>query len=444
MNKTIAIAGGGASGVLLAHHLLHEFDDTRVVLYEPGELGTGAAYATTCRLHVLNVAAVRMSAFPDEPRHFVNWLDRRYPNAYAPTSFVPRLIYGEYLRSIADALIERFGDRFRHERSRLTNVSEAAFADAVVLATGNAAPAPWPGAPDSARYVPSAWAPAALVPERANEAVLILGSGLTAVDAILGLRANGHRGHIYVVSRRGLLPNAHGAFEIPPEVPMPRGSLRAVFASVRSQTRNDWRLGIDALRPWTNAIWRQLDASDQRRFLRHAADHWNAHRHRMAPEIADSISKLRTSGVVEIVAGRTVAFDETAGALSVGVRELSTQRERVLNVQRAINCGGPEQRVDRIPNPLLRSLLADGLMRPSAAGRGIDTAEEGALIDVGGNASSRLFALGPIRFGTLLESIAMPEIRVQARDLARHLGERAGTGSHELQGRLARHAEPTR
>ncbi len=63
-------------------------------------------------------------------------------------------------------------------------------------------------------------------------------------------------------------------------------------------------------------------------------------------------------------------------------------------------------------------MLAQGAMVANPLGIGVRVAENGALIDAGGVASKRIFALGPARFGTLIETTAIPEIREQAHALA--------------------------
>jgi uncharacterized NAD(P)/FAD-binding protein YdhS len=71
----IAVIGGGASGTLTALHLLRAGvdGDPRVVVFEAeaGRRHRGVAYGTTDPRHLLNVRAQVMSAFPEEPGHFV-------------------------------------------------------------------------------------------------------------------------------------------------------------------------------------------------------------------------------------------------------------------------------------------------------------------------------------------------------------------------------------
>ncbi len=423
----IAIAGGGASGVLLATQILRESSDAHVVVFEPGELGLGVAYATTYPTHQLNVPASKMSAFSDDPSHFHNWLDARYTGVYNGGSFVPRCIYGKYLRSIAVEIAATFGERFEHRGEMLEVRPEEA--DFLVLATGNTAPAQWPGAPQSRRFFASAWQHDALVPERADENVLILGTGLTAVDAVLGLRHNGHCGPIYLMSRRGLLPHEHRLFDAPLEATAGSGSLEDLVSNLRSGASKNWRAAIDGVRPLTNDLWRGLTYAERRRFLRHVIPYWNVHRHRMAPEAATTIAELLASGMITTIAGRTLTFEDKPGCVHVRLRERGSASERTLDVQRIINCSGPEHNFAKLRNPLIRALIAEGTLTPNALDIGVEVASDGALIDMNGLPSQTIFAIGPVRFGTLIETTAIPEIRAQAKQLAATL-VRLASASH--------------
>jgi uncharacterized NAD(P)/FAD-binding protein YdhS len=53
------------------------------------------------------------------------------------------------------------------------------------------------------------WRPFAANAVRADDPVVILGTGLTAVDAVLSLSQEPRRAPITLISRRGLMPQAH-------------------------------------------------------------------------------------------------------------------------------------------------------------------------------------------------------------------------------------------
>jgi len=435
---TAIIAGGGASGVLLATRVVRKSPHARVVVMEPREhLGRGMAYSTQHREHLLNVPAGRMSAFAEDREHFVRFLQARYGDDYDGSSFAPRPLYGDYLESIAHEARAFAAERLRVER---TTVLAAAvetsgvramcddgrvFAgEVLVIATGNARPAPWFRADADIvageRFFDSAWDERAMVPADPDEGVLLLGTGLTAVDAVIGLRSNGHRGTIWMVSRRGLLPHEHRLFDAPPDRKPDATSMHdllGAFRSVATEPR-EWRAALDALRPHTNALWQALSANDQRRFVRHVMPYWNAHRHRMAPEVAKTIAAEIASGNLRMLAGRTGKFAQTQRGLRVPVRLRGDAGTFELEVGRVINCSGPAHDFRQLENPLVGNLLAQGLMQPLQTGIGVDVAPSGALRDRNGVDSPALFALGPVRYGTLIETTAMPEIRAQAEELA--------------------------
>jgi uncharacterized NAD(P)/FAD-binding protein YdhS len=454
---TVAVVGGGASGTLAAVGLMQRSRGAHVVVIEPREqLGRGVAYSTECPHHLLNVPAAKMSALCDEPDHFVRWLAaERHP--FGPQSFVPRSLYGQYLTTIVSRAQAAEPYRWRHVRALALDAKhepdgirvgcsngDTILADALVIASGNASPAAWPNVAASAsrslRFFNSAWDEGAIVPGAPDETVLLLGMGLTAVDAVFGLRYHGHRGTIYMVSRRGLLPHEHRVFDTPPATCPEAHTVAELLDSVRKLARDvqtpggNWRAVIDTVRPRTNALWNALSLEEKRRFLRHALPFWNVHRHRLAPEAAKEMAELMAAGTVRMIAGRTGEISAEGSALRVPVKLRGSSDVVTVDAGRVINCSGPQHDFRKLTNPLIRSLLAAEAMVPNPLGIGVRVAENGALIGPDGTPSNRLFAIGPARFGTLIETTAIPEIRVQASELAELLSTVYGGAGVRLAG----------
>ncbi len=442
---SIAIIGAGFSGTLLALHLSRLCAPAvRIHLIEQApEFGTGAAYSTHRPDHLLNVPAGRMSAFQDQPMHFLNWLQcqpANVLNGLTPEagSFVPRRLYGKYMRGLlADAAPRRRLELMRgevvaiaREPTGLTlrlDAGGTVTASIVVLATGNNPPAdPCPALRATPLYRPNPWAADIADGVPADGAVLLIGTGLTMVDTVLHLQALGHRGPIHALSRRGLLPNTHAALPAPapsfdPGV-FPR-EFRALARFIRVESERiaatgcPWHAVVDALRPITQDIWRCWSPLERRRFLVHARPFWDAHRHRMAPEIAHRIEAARASGQLRIHAGRITGFTTLGDAADVAWRPRGKPASESLRVHRIDNCTGPAASAS---DPLTRSLLATGLARPDPHGLGFDVTSGGALR---GSASDRLFGVGPVCRSALWEITAVPDIRVQCEKLARVIAE---------------------
>ncbi len=230
----IAIIGAGFSGTLLALQLLrHGSPNTRIRLIEQSpRFGTGLAYASACDGHRLNVPAGRMSAFPDRPRDFLDWLERHAPGDPMPEagSFVPRHLYGRYLqgllreaiRTCPDGRLELIHDKtiaISRERNglllRLARGGSLTVSGAVI-ATGNTLPAdPLPTLRETHLYQPNPWAFDVVEGITRDGTVLLVGTGLTMIDVVLQLLDRGHRGPIHALSRRGLLPHAQARLPLP-------------------------------------------------------------------------------------------------------------------------------------------------------------------------------------------------------------------------------------
>jgi uncharacterized NAD(P)/FAD-binding protein YdhS len=180
----------------------------------------------------------------------------------------------------------------------------------------------------------------------------------------------------------------------------------------------DWRSAIDALRPHTQRLWRSMSLPQRQRFLRHARAHWDVHRHRMAPEVELQIAVLRAAGRLEIVAGRIVSAVQGKNSIAVEIAPRGCDKIEVRHFARLIDCTGLANDPHRSINPLIRALLARGTARPDPLGIGLDINEDYALIGALSQPSKRVRAVGPLARAAFWECIAIPDIRLQCRDIA--------------------------
>ncbi len=442
----ILILGGGFSGTMLAIQLLRRDPQLNVAVVDKGKRpGRGLAYSTDHRFHVLNVPAKKMSAFPDDPEHFFNWARNNHDLQIEGESFLPRVVYGRYLDFLLQETVSRCGQNLtwiRDEALLLARNADSYHAQmksggvlrayAVVVATGNLPPGDPPAlevADETNRYVSFAWSGKTLESLHDSPSVLLIGAGLTAVDMAIGLVTSGFQGKIHLLSRRGLVPQDHGETKPWPQFwnqECPRtvgGIVRMIRGQVRTAAASgiDWRSVIDAIRPVTQEIWRSLPQEERRRFMRHVRPYWDAHRHRVAPEIGELLRRLIREGQIQLYAGRITSYHEDGDRAFVTFRRRPGGRIERLTVGYVVNCTGPEADWRRIDNSLLNNLFAQGLARPDALFLGLDVDSQGAVMDDLGVASRSLFAIGPVRKGSLWETTAVPELGKQASDLAEHL-----------------------
>ncbi len=462
LSPGIAIVGAGFSGTLLALHLLQRVPpQTRVVLIERNaQFGRGPAYSTGNSSHVLNVPAGKMSAFHSRPLDFLHWLQGLPPEELSgvdatATTFVPRRMFGRYIRHLLNQEVKarNHGDQFELIRGDVIDIApnggglsltldrnRTVGVDRAVLAIGNFPPAPPPVADmsfyDSPTYRPDPWAADTLDGLDADVPVLLIGTGLTTIDTVISLLDQGHRGPITALSRRGLVPHRHASSLSPPDMPEPDSfptRVNDLARALREGSRRcrelggNWHTVIDELRPITTELWQAMCTRDRARFLRHMRPWWDVHRHRVAGTVADRIDAARASGQLQIRAGRIREYRERPdGLIDILYRprfgaSLESGGLESIAAGRVVNCAGPDADYSRIRDPLVRSLLANGLVRPDPLCLGLDVTANCATLSKDGSISRRVFAVGPVTKGTFWEMTAVPDIRQQAEFLAGQL-----------------------
>lgn len=426
--------------MILAAHLLQSSDPAlRVTLVEKrGAFGRGVAYSATLPEHLLNVSALGMSAFADDPEHFWRWLDEMgIAGDRAQPFSAPRSLYGDYLADLLAALAAREPVRLRlvgeHALAiqptsagveiKLANGASIVGHIAVLAAGHDETPASEQG------HAVRIGGPADR-PLDPDATVLILGTGLSMVDAWLTLAHRGHRGKVVALSRRGLLPSPHR-----PGKPLrldiadiPLGTDLSYFVRwfrdlVRATQKagGNWRDVVDGIRPFNQQIWQSWPIGARRRFLEHTKAWWDIHRHRMAPDIHARLAQALGEGRLRLVAGRLTGVHDVDAGFAVEVQLRQSQEVERLEVARIYDCTGIVRDVSQGSIAVVRSLTDRGLARPDTHRLGLDVTAECAVIDAQGTPSDRLYAVGPLTRGTFFEIDAVPDIRVQCARLARRL-----------------------
>lgn len=450
---TVAVIGGGFSGSMTAAQILkgarRNGTRIRVALAERrGSVGEGVAYSTRETEHLLNVPAGRMSAWPDRPNDFFDWAKEKDPGV-KPGDFLPRTWYGEYVRqtlheTARDAqplgelvvLLDEARRVARHpaggwmiHMERGTSMR----ADAVVLAIGHRPPSDplarvWKGNHD--RFIGDPWRPFAFNAIRPNEEVLVLGTGLTAVDTVLSLAREGRTAPITLVSRRGFVPQVHLPQGVHPvdmsevvrsltQAGTPLSALRlskTIRRIVKTKAAEgvDWRAVVDGLRPHLGHLWQSLSLHQRQKFLGALRPFWEIHRHRMAGQIGETFHRLMNQGLVRILKGRVTGAEAGPQGVGITLRETGTGKSIPARFDWVVNCTGPVPSNRAEANPVIGSLLVNGWVRADELSLGIETAPTGEALNAQGEPVPDLFVVGTLRKPATWESTAVPELRQQA------------------------------
>ena len=428
---THLIVGGGLSGSLALIELLrtHAHPISVVLLEEnPHRLFKGKAYSAEVPEQILNVPADHMSAYADQPLHLVEWLKAR-GHAYEPGDFIPRQLFGRYLgETVHEALGAHPQHRVQFVLERLEGIevsgdeyvartaSHELRAKHLWIATGNFSPADLSADLAVVRhpnYMGDPWRGAGLRLIPRDASVLLVGTGLTMVDQVLALQAQGHRGSIYALSRRGFYPQPHQPSPayawfapIAGQPWSPLELLRRVRAEVATASKRGipWTSVVNDLRAFTPRIWQQWDDAQRRQFLRHVRPYWEVHRHRLPAASLQALGELERHGQLTRFAARLheVAVEGHGFCIRFGVR--GTSAVQTLRADWVLNCTGPQSFAKKLDVPWIQSGFDHGLLTPDPLALGIQP---------GPRASERLHLIGPPRKGSAWESTALREIRQQ-------------------------------
>ncbi|GGE47169.1 putative NAD(P)/FAD-binding protein YdhS [Pedobacter psychrotolerans] len=453
--KNIVIIGGGISGYLILMNLLRTPGAQRlnVVLLEKERLDRlGVPYETTEEAHLLNVPVSNMSAFSDDKNHFADWLLKNAID-FTPLSFMPRKIYRQYILDIFNHLMKYKSELINvsmlqaeavdvdmEGKNVLLNGAGQLSFDQLIMATGTFPPGHLAlknnDYTHSANYFPSAWQPGLMDSLKGLEEIFIIGTGLTMTDTIISLHKRGHKGKVTAISRHGLMPAVHKKC-----IPYPcfgedmrkQVTILGMFGILKKHLKqaaiigSDWRAVTDALRPHIPQLWNQLAEVERKAFIEHLRHRWEVCRHRMPEECALIVHSWLATGKITMYAGRIRQISESAEAgFCITYIQEKTQLIKQLKADVIINCMGPLTDYNLIVHDLIRNLMQKGVICADPLGLGLQCSAEGALIQQDGRVSDCFYTIGAPAKGTLWETTAVPEIRVQAKQLADRV-----TGMHK-------------
>ncbi len=453
MSSTVIIIGGGLSGALAAMQLAQFPNGPQVVLIEknPELLGRGVAYHYDFTHQPLNVVAAGMSLFADRPLDFVEWLQKNHfkynhlIDEVSPQAFIPRKIFGDYLlenlENVQQAAVGRLQIRideaisiveFGTRKTVVLASGKAIHADHVILALGNFPPADIfkrdNPLRDDPRYCANPWSDKVYSQLEGGEAILLVGSGLTAVDIVLGLLLRKFKGKVTLLSRRGCFPLphdlSHPAFQINElAVKPPRQLLLWLRRLIRNNPDVPWPSILDGLRPHTKKIWFNWTVEEKKYFLQKIRPYWEIARHRIPEKSSSLLHSMASAGQLELKKGYLVDAAATDSGIAIVYRAGQQDVRQVFD--KVVNCTGPESNYRKVRFPIISELIGRGKVTTDTLGLGILCTPEGKIINAQNEIEAGLWCIGPMRKAVLLETTALREIREQAAELALLIGQQS-------------------
>jgi len=450
----VAIIGNGFSGLMVARHLI-DLGDTNLsisIFEKQHPPGQGIAYSPQSEKVLLNVVAAKMSAFPDKPTHFVEWLSKQtqFLNddiELLKNSFVSRSIYGKYLNELWIETLELALSKKIHLELFQLEITDLIYSetkiciqsfnnefkvDKVILATGNQLPGNPKGLKGdsllSNRYFQNPWN-YKLDSIDTQKPIFIIGNGLTMVDTVIQLREQNRSNKIISLSPHGfhILPHRNFSYTLPDWVSelSQQPTLLELVSAINKQLKSLHKHGIsaepliDSIRPHTQRFWRGFSYSEKVRFMRHFRHLWGLARHRLPFVTYDIIQKERIKGTLSIKSGYVISTKPVENGIEISYHDNTTKQNQTIIAEALINCTGPESDITKTNSSLLQNCLKKGYIQQDELKLGISAnINTFETINSAGKENWKVFAIGNLLRGELWESTAVNELRIQAKNLA--------------------------
>jgi uncharacterized NAD(P)/FAD-binding protein YdhS len=467
--RRVTIVGGGYSGATAAVQLVRASRaPLAITIVEPRrEVGPGLAHSADDPDHRLNAPTDLHFVDPSDPEEFQRWCAERRiaeqdPDAVAPDGslYVRRKDFGTFIAEAVRAHATwPTGSTIDHLRDLATDASfgtglvevrtarnQVISSDLLILATGNSLPRlpadfdPALSANPAVVAVPTDLQRVRGIPTSAR--VLVLGSGLTALDILSTLLRSGHQGPITSISRRGLRPRPNLPKQRPLDGVVAPGLMQRIEAPVASfileagdppTTRSllralrqrigeveaaghSWHVAFDELRNVVWQVWPGLALTEKRRFLKRLRPWWDAHRFRAPPQNDAMVREAERLGLIDFKAARLrAASQEPDGRIRVELSDRDTGSRQVLHFDAVINCTGLDASAGLRENPFLAALQQRGHLCPDGSGLGFAVDQSARAIGSDGYPRDALRVLGPPTAGIFGDPTGVVFIAAQIR-----------------------------
>ncbi len=429
--RVIAIVGFGFCGRLAFFHLVKNSPkNTKIIIFEKeGNKALGPAFASLSPHYILNVPAIKMSAFSNKKKDFCEFLEKNHSTIWQEIGeggFAPREIYGQYLSEIskeawAEAdkkgietifiseevteIITQENNKRENSKFLIKTESNKCFEACEILLATSFKQSDLPYNFDSKNLIKKLWDKNSQQFHRAkfhDKKICLIGSGLTAVDVITGLKKNNFQGKIFVISRHGNFPKKH--FSEPQENPdfiSPDEAKKGVLFLclkirnfLKKNQQFDLRHVIDSIRHINTQLWQNLDEKNKKLFIR-LIPYWNIFRHRAPAASIEIIEKMIADNQLEIRKKGVKKISEKSGkiVLENGNNEIECDY--------LVNCMGFEFRAKKYP--LLAQMIEVNLLHPD-------------FLLVKSN-HSKIHLLGGLNIGRDFECTAVPDLRLSVEKI---------------------------
>jgi len=436
--KKIAIVGFGFCGIMVFGNILRKISEQKsqikikfIIFEKNGADAIGAGFSDFNDNYILNVPVKKMSPLENQPNDFLNFLQENFSDIYKKNGadgYVPRNIYGQYLKKLRDNFFQLADDlkiNYEFIEQEVVDIEEGfkiittldiIEADEVVISS-SFVQSQLNYCDNDEKLISPLWSKNSKNFHQKNnfngdDKICIIGTGLSAVDVLVGLNAKNFSGKIYAISRRGNFPKSHffqSNLEIKQDlidlINVDDAKLGILNISLkfrrylRKNKEYDLRHLIDSIRVKTKTLWHNLDEKNKRNFLKKILPYWNIFRHRVLNSSLEIVSEMIKNNRLEIVKSSVKSITKKGDKFMINAGKKSFECHYV------VNCLGFDYNIRNYP--LIESMTRKNLLQKD-------------LILVKSN-HPKVYLVGGLNIGRDFEITAVPDIKIDANLVAQEI-----------------------
>ena len=434
-DASVIIVGSGYAAAAAVIHLAHSgFSTSKILIIGPGQLGAGQAYDCEADAFRLNVRADLQRLWPNQPDHFPQWAKTHIDDPQAKTHAGYFYRRADFARYVSAQLETASGStNLRQVPARVVDIRPTQqgwraicgngteyHSTSLLLATGNPEPQ-WPVAnqfEDSSTLIRTPWRGDWLEQIDPTAAICLVGSWLTAMDALSGLAERDHQGPISLLSPHGILPPEQVGWEpgdpfVWPEIRRGSEFLHVALQMLKAGNweEPDWQQRFSALRSGISKAWQQLPVEDRLKLQRRTGWLWSLARFRASPQTVRAARQMRENRQLTLIRSHLKALSSTRS----NNWQLTLGNETSLHADVVINCTG----VGR--DPLIHQLMSTGRVAPLSKSNSLSVLPDLRVISPTGSPYDTLFCIGPASALALGDMVGATSVASQAAVLAQSL-----------------------
>ena len=436
------IIGSGFAGAAMTIHLVEAgVDPKNIIVVGPTILGSGNAYGSKHKDYRLNVRSEIMWIHPEKKNEFTNWAKKNIKDSQAfheSGNFYRRTDFAIFVHSKLEKILLK--KQLIHKKHLVKKIykendgiwvsilcnQEKLTSKNIILATGNPVPT-WPchieakAMKRKGALIENPWSGNWVNNIHKKDTILIIGTGLTALDCLSALKSLHHEGQIILISKSGKFPPMQAKWERKQNPKWPDEHNQELLPSTMIKffksylpdsppSTPKWQSAWEELRLDLNKHWDRISNSGKIKLKNKLYSTWSRFRYRASPHVISAKEYFFNNNQMQFYKGhvKKISLDREGSLLCLfdGGKVIA---------DKVINCSGKGN------DDLITQIINDKIGAQDIFNETLKVDKNNKVIPVKVDENFGLYMIGPTLVESFGDIVAANKVSMQGINLAKLL-----------------------